>query len=54
MPRELDALVKKLKKRKGVDNPFALARSILGSDASIMRKRRKAHGGKPKGSRGRS
>lgn len=40
MPKEFDKLNKKLKGKKGVDNPFALARHILGSDKEIEAKRR--------------
>lgn len=52
MPREFDKLAKKLKHRKGVDNPFALARSILGSDAQIKADR-KHKKGRMKGKSGR-
>lgn len=41
MPAELEACVAKKKRLKGVDNPFALCRHILGSDADIYRRRKK-------------
>lgn len=45
MPAELEALVTKLKaKRKGVRNPFALARYILGSDKQIAAHQRPHRG----------
>ncbi len=38
MPAVFDRLVEKLKRRKGVDNPFAVARAQLGSDADIAKR----------------
>ncbi len=39
MPAVFDWLVKKLKRRGGVRNPFAVARAQLGSDAEIKRRK---------------
>lgn len=38
MPAVFDRLVRKLRRRPGIDNPFAVARAALGSDAEIARR----------------
>ncbi len=38
MPAVFDRLVEKLRRRPGIDNPFAVARAQLGSDAEIARR----------------
>ena len=48
MPAEFEALAKKIKKKGGADNPFAVARSILGSDKEIIARRGKKKKGKGK------
>lgn len=46
MPKEFDERVKAIKRSGGADNPYAVARAQLGSDAEIRarrkRKKRKA------------
>jgi len=41
MPAVFDRLVRKLRRRPGIDNPFAVARAQLGSDAEIARRKRR-------------
>lgn len=39
MPVEFDKLVNEIKAKGGADNPFAVARSVLGSNAQIAARR---------------
>ena len=47
MPKKFDDMVKAIKKSGGADNPFAVARAKLGTNADI-RAGRKPYGGKKK------
>jgi len=47
MPAELERMVSAIKRKGGAVNPFAVARSKLGSDAQI-KARRKGRGRKAK------
>lgn len=47
MPKELHDLADKIKAKGGAKNPFAVARSVLGTDAQIAARKKKGKGKKP-------
>ena len=51
MPRELDEMVSAIKRSGGAKNPYAVARSRLGSDAKIKARRKGKTKAKPSGRR---